>query len=106
MSIYEPSVSCFSQQFYMKRPDFTLQRLLDSLTVTTVRQKFGPEGEPGVNVVLPLEYVTPTSARESIFPSLRPLPFPTRRQSLDEYIVTLTSNSSLGREADKGDDRC
>ena len=90
----------------MKRPDSTLQRLLASLVVSTVRQKFGPEGEPGVNVVLPLEYATPTSARESIFPGRRPLPFPSRRQWLDEYLVTLTSNSSLGREAGKDDDRC
>ena len=90
----------------MKRPDYTLQKLLAILAVSTVRQKFGPEGEPGVNVILPLEYATPTSARESIFPGRCPLPFPAGRQWLDEYLVTLTSNSSLGREAGKGDDRC
>ena len=90
----------------MKKPDHTLQKVLAILAVSTVRQKFGPEGEPGVNVVLPLEYATPTSARESIFPGRRPLPIPTGRQWLDEYLVTLTSNSSLGREAPKNNDRC
>ena len=63
----------------MKNPDDTLQKLLAIIAVSTERQKFGPGGEPGVKVVLPLRYPSP-SARESIFPSRHPSLFPTRRK--------------------------
>ena len=51
----------------MKDPDHILQTLLAKMNVGTERQKFGVEGEPGVKVVVPINYTTP-SARESIRP--------------------------------------
>ena len=49
----------------MKDPNHTLQKLLAMVDVSTERQKFGPEGEPGVNVILPINYAT-AGARESV----------------------------------------
>lgn len=51
----------------MRDPDDTLQTLLAKIDVSTERQKFGPEGEPGVKVALPIDYAT-ASVRESICP--------------------------------------
>ena len=75
------------------------------ISVSTERQQFGPDGEPGVKVVLPLNYATP-SAREFIPPSHHVLPFPTGAPWLYDYLVSLTSNSCLARETCRVDDRC
>ena len=80
LSIYRPSVSCFRQQYYITNPDYTLQKLLAMIDVSTERQKFGPEGESGVKVVLPLNYAVP-SARESIRPQPSPIAIFNRRQN-------------------------
>ena len=39
--------------------DQLTQELLVMFPVATERQKFGPEGEPGVQVVLPITYSSP-----------------------------------------------
>ena len=48
-------------------------QLLSLIPVSTERQRFGPEGEPGVQVVLPITYDAPPVTREldDSFPSKR-----------------------------------
>ena len=53
MARYEPIVSCIGHQDARKKADPALQKLLDRISASKDRQKFGPEGEPGVQVVLP-----------------------------------------------------
>ncbi|CAD6594488.1 MAG: hypothetical protein ASARMPREDX12_009109 [Alectoria sarmentosa] len=56
LSLYEPAVACFGPQFAMRHVGQTLQNLLSVLPVSTAMQLFGPEGEPGVQVVVPATY--------------------------------------------------
>lgn len=65
LSLYEPAVACFGPYFTMRYPTQTLQNLLSEIPVSTERQIFGPEGEPGVKVVLPMTFSAPPN------PSLR-----------------------------------
>ena len=68
LSLYEPAVACFDQHFALREPEQLLQKLLSMIPVGTERQMFGPEGEPGVQVVLPIIYSVPPTPCESNFP--------------------------------------
>ncbi|KAF6219709.1 hypothetical protein HO133_003534 [Letharia lupina] len=59
LSLYEPSVACFGQQFAMRDPAQISQKLLSIIPVNTERQIFGPEGESGVQVEVPVTYNWP-----------------------------------------------
>lgn len=59
LSIYEPAVSCFGERFATESTGRTLQDLLSMIPVNTDRQMFGPEGEPGVQVVVPIVFRSP-----------------------------------------------
>lgn len=77
LSIYEPTVACFGRQFTMKVATQTLQNLLSQIPVSTERQTFGPEGEPGVQVVVPKTYSvppTPSEYKNAFKPPTLPLP--------------------------------
>lgn len=65
LSLYEPAVACFGQQFGMRDAVQTWQNLLTMIPVSTERQTFGPEGESGVQVEVPVTYSLPPDPRES-----------------------------------------
>ena len=67
LSRYEPSVACFGPRFRVDFPDPVLQNLLAIIPATTERKVFGPDGEPGVQVVLPFVHTISVHARESTY---------------------------------------
>ena len=67
LSLYEPAVACFGQQLATRAPESLLQNILSMIPVSTVRLIFGPEGEPGVQVVLPIIYNVSSVPCESNF---------------------------------------
>ena len=67
LSIYNPSVSCFGRRVVIQNANNVLQKLLSRIPVGTEYQNFGPEGEPGVQVVLPVTFGSASAiARESL----------------------------------------
>ncbi len=66
LSVYEPAVSCFGQRHVRPATQY-LQDILSMAPVGTKRQTFGPEGEPGVEVVVPITYNAPMITCESNF---------------------------------------
>ena len=65
LSRYNPSVSCFGPRFQAPYDDLALQNLLGVIPATTGRKIFGPDGEPGVQVVLPFTHTIATHTRMS-----------------------------------------
>lgn len=57
LSIYSPAVACFGPQYTVGIASGVQQNLLSQISVDTQRQIFGPEGEPGVQVVVPVTYI-------------------------------------------------
>jgi len=53
LSVYEPYVACFGPSESFKGAG---QDLLGMIPVDTKTQIFGPEGEPGVEVVVPVKF--------------------------------------------------
>lgn len=64
MSIYSPAVACFGPQYTTGISEAIQQRLLSQISVDTERHNFGAEGEPGVQVVVPVTYSVPATQGE------------------------------------------
>lgn len=61
----------------MRIPLEPQQNLLSQIPVSTEQQTFGAEGEPGVQVVVPVTYSVPPNPGEHKTPSTRPvIPLP------------------------------